>query len=184
MVRGDEPGHLVAHWSALHALFCGATAEAIGLYLRAARVHRAHGHHAAHLTCLFQLAMAQTYDGRRDDALKACARVVEMAGQHGERSEQGLCAVGLGARPFPSRAPRLCSRRGERCPGTDPRHTRRALPHAGRLVVAHPRSAPSVSEQGGAPDQDRAEADSRRAAGTFVIIVSTTDTSAMMPMVV
>ncbi len=85
MVRGDGPGHLVAHWSALHALFCGATAEAIGLYLRAARVHRTHGHHAAQLTCLFQLAMAQTYDGRRDDALKACARVVEMAGQHGER---------------------------------------------------------------------------------------------------
>ncbi|WP_202400100.1 LuxR C-terminal-related transcriptional regulator [Rhodococcus rhodochrous] len=73
------------HWSALHALFCGATAEAIDLYLRAARVHRAHGDHAAHLTCLFQLAMAQTYDGRLDDALETCARVVEMADQHGER---------------------------------------------------------------------------------------------------
>lgn len=73
------------HWSALRALFCGATAQAIDLYLRAARVHRAHGDHAAHLTCLFQLAMAQTYDGRLDDALETCAHVVDMADQHGER---------------------------------------------------------------------------------------------------
>ncbi|UYP20409.1 LuxR C-terminal-related transcriptional regulator [Rhodococcus sp. Z13] len=73
------------HWAALHALFCGDTARAIALYEAAVSVHRAYGDDAAYLTALFQLAMAQAYDGRLDEALVTCGRVVEVADEHGER---------------------------------------------------------------------------------------------------
>ncbi|WP_193788716.1 ATP-binding protein [Rhodococcus rhodochrous] len=73
------------HWAALHALFCGRTTEAIDLYEAAIAGHRARGDRAATLTALFQLAMAQTYDGRLDDALTTCAHVIDVADEHGEQ---------------------------------------------------------------------------------------------------
>ncbi len=72
------------HWAALHALFRGRTADAIAGYESAIGVHRAHGDTAAVLTASFQLAMAQIYDGRADDALTTCNAVLDLSGRYGE----------------------------------------------------------------------------------------------------
>jgi predicted ATPase/DNA-binding CsgD family transcriptional regulator len=73
------------HWAALHALFTGATAEAIRLYQDAIEIHESAGDTAASLTALFQLAMAQIYDGKPEAALETAAHVIEVADEHGER---------------------------------------------------------------------------------------------------
>lgn len=82
---GDN--HLGAHadhWTALHLLFRGRTTEAIGLYESAIAVLRSHEDTAAVLTASFQLAMAQIYDGRADDALATCKTVLDLSERYGE----------------------------------------------------------------------------------------------------
>jgi DNA-binding CsgD family transcriptional regulator len=93
----------VAHWSALHHLFCGRTAAAVELYDRAIAVHTDLGDAASALLALFQQAMAQTYDGRAEQALRTCGRALELADHHGERWNRayslwmtGLCRWKLG----------------------------------------------------------------------------------------
>lgn len=85
------------HWAALLALFCGDTASAIELYQRAIPVHREFDDPATVLTASFQLAMAQTYDGRLDDALATAAEVVDTAERHGERwnAAYALCVASV-----------------------------------------------------------------------------------------
>lgn len=73
------------HWAALHALFCGRTREAIELFERALAIHSAVGDVAAALTASFQLAMAQTYDGQPEAALRTCEDVIRTANHHGEQ---------------------------------------------------------------------------------------------------
>lgn len=73
------------HWAALHALFSGRTEESIMLYNKAIEVHSDTKDPAAALTAQFQLAMAQTYDGRLDEALETTAQVVRVADENGEQ---------------------------------------------------------------------------------------------------
>lgn len=74
-----------AHWSALHQLFCGNLPEAITLYEKAITVHNRSGDTASAFTALFQLAMAQTYNGDLDTALDTCRHTLALSSQHGER---------------------------------------------------------------------------------------------------
>ena len=103
----------VAHWSALHHLFCGRTAAAAGLYERAIAVHRGGGDTASVLLALFQLAMAQTYDGRPEQALQSCTDTLELSDRYGERWNRayslwmtGLCRWRLGEPEPAARAAR------------------------------------------------------------------------------
>nr|WP_296775868.1 LuxR C-terminal-related transcriptional regulator [Rhodococcus sp. (in: high G+C Gram-positive bacteria)] len=73
------------HWAGLHALFCGRTGDAIDLFTHSIATHKRLGDSAARLTGTFQLAMAQTYDGQLDSALRTCAAVVSEADRNGER---------------------------------------------------------------------------------------------------
>ena len=72
-------------WAAAHALFCGRTSAAIDLYQRAIAGHRNTGELDATLTALMQLAIAQIYDGRPEEALSTCTELMRMAEDHEER---------------------------------------------------------------------------------------------------
>jgi predicted ATPase/DNA-binding CsgD family transcriptional regulator len=88
IARANDDGRLAAHvaqWTAIHRLFSGDLSEAIVLFERSIDGHVACDDRASQLTGLFQLAMAQTYAGRHEDALRTCARALELSGQRGER---------------------------------------------------------------------------------------------------
>src|SRR5574340_444994 len=105
---GPERGEAlwVAAWI---ALLQGDRAEAAG-YLSACReldtedrMHAAAGDTASVLLATFQLAMAQTYDGRLDTALHTCSDALDLSSKHGERWTYayslwitGLCRWHLG----------------------------------------------------------------------------------------
>jgi DNA-binding CsgD family transcriptional regulator/tetratricopeptide (TPR) repeat protein len=76
-------GH-AAHWRALLALFEGELPEAIDLLGHSIEVHRSVGDPAAELTAAFQLAMAQEYAGKSQDAVRTCQEVLELSSRHGE----------------------------------------------------------------------------------------------------
>ncbi|MEJ2861736.1 ATP-binding protein [Actinomycetospora flava] len=88
--RGDlaMQGH-AAHWTALLHLFEGDLDEAIGWYRQAIPLHRRGELGGPELTAAFQLAMAQTYAGRSDEALATAAEVVERATAAGELWNRG-----------------------------------------------------------------------------------------------
>ncbi|MFX4286614.1 ATP-binding protein [Janibacter sp. G349] len=73
------------HWTGLWHTFSGTMPQAIEHYRAAVAVFERHGHDAAAGTALFQLAMAQTYDGDHDAALDTCDRVLGLSAQHGEQ---------------------------------------------------------------------------------------------------
>jgi len=79
----------VAHWTALLSLFEGHLADAVDRYRQAIEVHRSVGDVASELSAGFQLAMAQTYAGRPQDALRTAAMVVERASADGELWNHG-----------------------------------------------------------------------------------------------
>lgn len=92
-----------AHWSALHQLFSGNPRESMALYRQSIGVHMKAGDTASALTGLFQLAMAQTYDGQLEAALDTCSHVLQLSSTHGERWTHayslwitGLCRWHLG----------------------------------------------------------------------------------------
>jgi predicted ATPase/DNA-binding CsgD family transcriptional regulator len=88
--RGDLAlqGH-AAHWTALLHLFEGDLDDAISCYRRAIALHRRMGLQGPELTAAFQLAMAQTYAGRSDEALVTAAAVVDGATAVGELWNRG-----------------------------------------------------------------------------------------------
>ncbi|PWJ54136.1 Predicted ATPase [Quadrisphaera granulorum] len=73
------------HWTALMHLFSGDTAAAITRYEAAIAVFDEVGEHAGAETALFQLAMAQTYDGSPEAALRTCERVLARCTARGEQ---------------------------------------------------------------------------------------------------
>ena len=116
----------VAHWSALHHLFCGRTAAAAELYERAIAVHRGGGDTASVLLALFQVAVAQTYDGCPEQALQSCTDALELSDRYGERWNRayslwmtGLCrwAAGRAGARRPGRTRRAGAAAG--VPGRD-----------------------------------------------------------------
>ncbi|MFC4002733.1 ATP-binding protein [Prauserella oleivorans] len=97
-------GH-AAHWRALLNLFEGDLLPAIALYHQAIDIHRSAGDLGAELTAGYQLAMAQTYAGRSQDALRTCLDVERRSARHGELWARGyafwvraICQVHLGDR--------------------------------------------------------------------------------------
>lgn len=73
------------HWTGLRHTFMGTMPSAIGHYRSAVAVFEEHGLDAAAGTALFQLAMAQTYDGDHTAALTTCDRVLDLSERHGEQ---------------------------------------------------------------------------------------------------
>ncbi len=99
----DRMAAHVAHWSALLHLFRGETAESIECYEGAIAGHSRFGDTASVLLALFQLAMAQVYDGRPEEALQTSTRGLELSGRYGERWNRayswwitGVCRWHLG----------------------------------------------------------------------------------------
>ncbi|GAA1214220.1 LuxR C-terminal-related transcriptional regulator [Prauserella alba] len=97
-------GH-TAHWRALLNLFEGDLLPAIVLYDQAISWHRSVGDLGAELTAGYQLAMAQTYAGRTEEALRTCHDVDVRGLEHGELWARGyafwvraICQVHLGDR--------------------------------------------------------------------------------------
>lgn len=97
-------GH-TAHWRALLNLFEGDLLPAIALYNQAIEIHRSAGDLGAELTAGYQLAMAQTYAGRCQDALRTCLDIEKRSSQHGELWARGyafwvraICQIHLGDR--------------------------------------------------------------------------------------
>ena len=91
------------HWQALSEVLGGRLEEALGLFSRAAAVHRLQEDCASELTATFLLAWAQMYAGRIEEALATCQRVLTESGRHGERwsrayghAVMGLCHWHLG----------------------------------------------------------------------------------------
>ena len=85
LARHDE--RLAAHsaqWTGIHYLFSGDTAAAIDSFERATTGFISVGDKASQLTTAFQLAMAQTYHRRHDDALRTCGTALELCRTHGE----------------------------------------------------------------------------------------------------
>ncbi|WP_233531954.1 LuxR C-terminal-related transcriptional regulator [Antrihabitans sp. YC2-6] len=83
--RGD--GRLASHsaqWIAIHHLFSGDTAAAIVSFEQAIAGFVSVGDRASELTTAFQLAMAQTYNGRHDDALGTCRSALALSQKDGE----------------------------------------------------------------------------------------------------
>jgi tetratricopeptide (TPR) repeat protein len=77
-------GH-ATHWRALLALFEGELPEAIELYARSIEIHRLARDLAAELTAAFQLAKAQEYASRTQEALGTCRDVLERSSRCGEK---------------------------------------------------------------------------------------------------
>ena len=73
------------HWTGLLHLFSGDTATAINSFEAAVDVFERIGDQGAAQTALFQLAMAQTYDGSREAALATCDRVLALSEEQGEQ---------------------------------------------------------------------------------------------------
>ncbi|KRB75104.1 hypothetical protein ASE01_17245 [Nocardioides sp. Root190] len=73
------------HWTGLMQLFSGETSASIASYEAAVAVFERVGNQAAAQTALFQLAMAQTYDGAREAALTTCDRVLALSEEHDEQ---------------------------------------------------------------------------------------------------
>ena len=88
LARANDDGRLAAHvaqWTAMHRLFSGELPAAIALLERSIDGHVVCDDRASQLTALFQLAMAQTYAGRHQDALRTCAHALGLSGECGER---------------------------------------------------------------------------------------------------
>ncbi|MGW4398264.1 ATP-binding protein [Amycolatopsis nivea] len=77
-------GH-VRLWRALLNLFAGDLDASERFYREAIEIHGVTGDTGLVLTASFQLAMAQAYAGRPEDALATCSGVVERASAVGER---------------------------------------------------------------------------------------------------
>ncbi|WP_154676152.1 LuxR C-terminal-related transcriptional regulator [Amycolatopsis benzoatilytica] len=77
-------GH-VRLWRALLNLFAGELDAAVSLYQEAIEIHQATGDTGLVLTASFQLAMAQAYAGRPEEALATCSSVIARASAVGER---------------------------------------------------------------------------------------------------
>jgi predicted ATPase/DNA-binding CsgD family transcriptional regulator len=91
------------HWSALHSLFSGDLPQAIQLFHDALEIFRQRGDTASELTALFQLAMAQRFDGAPREALATCDVALQLSISHGELWTRayslwvtGLCHWNLG----------------------------------------------------------------------------------------
>jgi predicted ATPase/DNA-binding CsgD family transcriptional regulator len=82
----DDPllGAHADHWTGLLQLFSGDPHAAIESFRAAAQVFERAGDVASLETVLFQLAMAQTYDGAHEDGLTTARRVLELSGECGE----------------------------------------------------------------------------------------------------
>lgn len=97
---------LAAHatqWLGILQLFSGETQAAIGLFRECMAAHTEFGNTASVLTGLFQLAMAQTYNGNLEDALQTCGQAIELSEENGEQWNRsyswwitGLCHWHLG----------------------------------------------------------------------------------------
>ena len=90
-------------YGALLALFAGELEEAVAGYRRCIPVFLAAGEQAAVQTALFQLAMAQTYLGRHEEALATCHREMAIGSPRGELWDRayaewvtGVCEWHLG----------------------------------------------------------------------------------------
>lgn len=93
----------VTQWSGILQLFSGETQAAIGLFRECIAAHAEFGNTASVLTGLFQLAMAQTYNGELEDALQTCDRAIKLSEENGEQWNRsyswwitGLCRWHLG----------------------------------------------------------------------------------------
>jgi DNA-binding CsgD family transcriptional regulator/tetratricopeptide (TPR) repeat protein len=91
------------HWTALHELFSGHVDAAIAHFCAAIEVHVEVGDKALALTAMFQLAMAQTYTDKPEEALATCREVLSQSDADGERWNHayalwaaGLCQWHLG----------------------------------------------------------------------------------------
>jgi predicted ATPase/DNA-binding CsgD family transcriptional regulator len=74
-----------SHWRAFYLFFVGNLRESIELYKFAIAAHRKAGDTVSVLTGLFQLALAQTYSGDTDQAVRTCEESLELSRRHGER---------------------------------------------------------------------------------------------------
>jgi predicted ATPase len=90
-------------WSGILRLFSGETQAAIDLFGKCIATHADFGNTASVLTGLFQLAMAQTYNGDLEDALQTCDRAIRLSEENGEQWNRsyswwitGLCRWHLG----------------------------------------------------------------------------------------
>lgn len=74
-----------SHWTGLMQLFRGDLTSAIASYEEAISVFDSYAQQSAAETALFQLAMAQTYDGQLEAALSTCAEVLTRSHSRGEQ---------------------------------------------------------------------------------------------------